>query len=112
LQHPEAIVLPSAQRLDGITLGVPAELTGEGIEPGVLACFEAALKLAEELGATVTRVALPHADYGLSAYYVIAPAEASSNLARFDGVRYGARAEAHELLAMYTRTRHDGFGDE
>jgi aspartyl-tRNA(Asn)/glutamyl-tRNA(Gln) amidotransferase subunit A len=57
-------------------------------------------------------VALPHADHGLSAYYVLAPAEASSNLARFDGVRYGYRAEADDLLAMYTRTRHDGFGAE
>jgi aspartyl-tRNA(Asn)/glutamyl-tRNA(Gln) amidotransferase subunit A len=60
----------------------------------------------------VERVALPHADHGLSAYYVLAPAEASSNLARFDGVRYGYRAEADDLLAMYTRTRHDGFGAE
>ena len=58
------------------------------------------------------RVALPHAEYGLAAYYVIAPAEASSNLARFDGVRYGRRVDADDLLSMYTRTRHDGFGAE
>jgi aspartyl-tRNA(Asn)/glutamyl-tRNA(Gln) amidotransferase subunit A len=112
LQHPDAIVLPTAQRLDGITLGVPDDLTGEGIEPGVLARFEETLKTAQELGAKVVRVALPHAEYGLSAYYVIAPAEASSNLARFDGVRYGKRAEADDLLSMYTKTRHDNFGDE
>jgi aspartyl-tRNA(Asn)/glutamyl-tRNA(Gln) amidotransferase subunit A len=112
LQHPEEIVLPTAQRLDGIRLGVPEDLTGEGIEPGVLARFEATLTLAQELGATVHRVALPHADYGLSAYYVIAPAEASSNLARFDGVRYGLRVDADDLMSMYTRTRHDGFGPE
>ncbi|HEY4094823.1 MAG TPA: Asp-tRNA(Asn)/Glu-tRNA(Gln) amidotransferase subunit GatA [Baekduia sp.] len=112
LQHPDAIVLPTAQRLDGITLGVPEDLTGEGIEPGVLARFEETLKTAQELGAKVVRVALPHAEYGLSAYYVIAPAEASSNLARFDGVRYGKRAEADDLLSMYTKTRHDNFGDE
>jgi aspartyl-tRNA(Asn)/glutamyl-tRNA(Gln) amidotransferase subunit A len=112
LQHPEAIALPTAQRLDGITLGVPADLTGEGIEPGVLARFEETLKLAESLGAKIARVPLPHAEYGLSAYYVIAPAEASSNLARFDGVRYGQRAEATDLLSMYTKTRHDNFGDE
>jgi aspartyl-tRNA(Asn)/glutamyl-tRNA(Gln) amidotransferase subunit A len=112
LQHPEAIVLPTAERLDGLRLGVPEAITGEGIEPGVFARFEETLKLAQELGATVQRVSLPHAEYGLSAYYVIAPAEASSNLARFDGVRYGLRAEASDLLSMYTKTRHDGFGDE
>jgi aspartyl-tRNA(Asn)/glutamyl-tRNA(Gln) amidotransferase subunit A len=112
LQHPEAIVLPTAERLDGLRLGVPEAITGEGIEPGVFARFEETLKLAQELGATVQRVPLPHAEYGLSAYYVIAPAEASSNLARFDGVRYGMRAEASDLLSMYTKTRHDGFGDE
>ncbi|MCW3021913.1 MAG: gatA [Conexibacter sp.] len=112
LQHPEEIVLPTAQRLDGITLGVPEDLTGEGVEAGVLARFEETLKVAEELGAKVVRVALPHADYGLSAYYVIAPAEASSNLSRFDGVRYGKRVDADDLLTMYTTTRHDGFGAE
>jgi aspartyl-tRNA(Asn)/glutamyl-tRNA(Gln) amidotransferase subunit A len=112
LQHPEAIVLPTGERLDGLRLGVPEAITGEGIEPGVFARFEETLKLAQDLGATVQRVPLPHAEYGLSAYYVIAPAEASSNLARFDGVRYGLRAEASDLLSMYTKTRHDGFGDE
>jgi aspartyl-tRNA(Asn)/glutamyl-tRNA(Gln) amidotransferase subunit A len=112
LQHPEAIALPTAERLDGITLGVPEALTGEGVEPGVFARFEATLKLAQELGATIERVALPHTEYGISAYYVIAPAEASSNLARFDGVRYGLRADAPDLISMYTKTRHDGFGDE
>jgi aspartyl-tRNA(Asn)/glutamyl-tRNA(Gln) amidotransferase subunit A len=112
LQHPEAIVLPTAERLDGITLGVPEALTGEGVEPGVFAAFEQTLKLAQELGATIERIALPHTEYGISAYYVIAPAEASSNLARFDGVRYGNRVDAPDLISMYTRTRHDGFGDE
>ncbi len=112
LQHPEAIAVPTAERLDGKVIGVPEELTGEGVEPGVMAAFEAALARARELGARIERVALPHADHGLSAYYVLAPAEASSNLARFDGVRYGYRAEADDLLAMYTRTRHDGFGPE
>jgi aspartyl-tRNA(Asn)/glutamyl-tRNA(Gln) amidotransferase subunit A len=112
LQHPEEIVLPTAERLDGIRLGVPEDFTGEGIEPGVLARFEATLQLAQELGATIERVPLPHADYGLSAYYVIAPAEASSNLARYDGVRYGKRVDAPDLVSMYTKTRHDGFGPE
>ncbi len=110
--HPEEIALPTAQDLRGIRLGVPEDLTGEGVEPGVLASFEAALETAKNLGATVERVALPHADYGLSAYYVLAPAECSSNLSRFDGVRYGHRSDAAELTEMYTRTRHDGFGPE
>jgi aspartyl-tRNA(Asn)/glutamyl-tRNA(Gln) amidotransferase subunit A len=113
LSFPEEIVLPRAERLDGVRLGVPAELTGEGIEPGVLAAFQATLRRAEALGASVREIALPHAPHALSAYYVLAPAEASSNLARFDGVRYGLRAEgATDLLDMYTRTRHDGFGPE
>jgi aspartyl-tRNA(Asn)/glutamyl-tRNA(Gln) amidotransferase subunit A len=112
LTFPEEVRLPSAERLDGVRLGVPEELTGEGVEPGVLAAFEAALDTARALGATVDRVPLPHADYGLSAYYVLAPAEASSNLARYDGVRYGLRTDADDLLTMYTRTRHDGFGPE
>ena len=74
--------------------------------------FRAALATAEDLGATITEVALPHAAYGLSAYYVLAPAEASSNLSRFDGVRYGNRVAADDLVSMYTKTRHDGFGPE
>jgi aspartyl-tRNA(Asn)/glutamyl-tRNA(Gln) amidotransferase subunit A len=113
LSFPHEIELPSAERLDGVTLGVPEELTGEGIEAGVLDCFQAALARAQELGAQVRGVRLEHAPHALSAYYVLAPAEASSNLARFDGVRYGMRAPgAEELLDMYTRTRHDGFGAE
>ncbi|HUA73428.1 MAG TPA: Asp-tRNA(Asn)/Glu-tRNA(Gln) amidotransferase subunit GatA [Solirubrobacteraceae bacterium] len=113
LQFPHEVELPRGERLDGVRLGVPAELTGEGIEAGVLSAFRAALERAEELGAELHEIALPHAPHGLSAYYVLAPAEASSNLARFDGVRYGARAQdATDLLDMYTRTRHDGFGAE
>jgi aspartyl-tRNA(Asn)/glutamyl-tRNA(Gln) amidotransferase subunit A len=110
---PEPIDVPSAERLDGIRLGVPEELSGEGIEPGVRQAFEQTLRLAEELGASVDSCPLPHAPHALSAYYVLAPAEASSNLARYDGVRYGLRSEgADDLLTMYTRTRHDGFGAE
>jgi aspartyl-tRNA(Asn)/glutamyl-tRNA(Gln) amidotransferase subunit A len=113
LALPHEIALPTAERLDGVTLGVPEELTGEGIEAGVLDAFNASLARAEELGASLREVRLPHAPHALSAYYVLAPAEASSNLARFDGVRYGLRApDAEDLLDMYTRTRHDGFGTE
>jgi len=115
LAFPEDIATPSAQRLDGMRLGVPEELSGEaeGIEPGVQEAFERTLRTAEELGASVETTRLPHAEHALSAYYVLAPAEASSNLARYDGVRYGLRAEgAGDLLSLYTRTRHAGFGTE
>jgi aspartyl-tRNA(Asn)/glutamyl-tRNA(Gln) amidotransferase subunit A len=112
LAWPGEVTAPSAERLDGIRLGVPEELSGPGIERGVLEAFRAALARAEELGATVETCRLPHAPHGLSAYYVLAPAEASSNLARFDGVRYGLRADGADLVDMYTRTRHDGFGAE
>ena len=111
--HAPSVELPGAERLDGLRLGVPEELAGEGIEAGVLECFRSALALAEGLGAEVTQARLPHAPHALAAYYVLAPAEASSNLARYDGVRYGLRAQgANDLESMYTRTRHDGFGPE
>ncbi len=112
LEVPEPVRLPTATDLNGLRLGVPEELTGEGIEPGVLATFHETLDLARELGATVETMRLPHAMHGIAAYYLIAPAEASSNLARYDGVRYGHRAEAGDLLTMYTKTREEGFGAE
>jgi aspartyl-tRNA(Asn)/glutamyl-tRNA(Gln) amidotransferase subunit A len=113
----EEVLLPSGEDLAGVRLGIPTELHGTGIEDGVLREFERSLALAGELGAEVIAdIALPHAPHALSAYYVIAPAEASSNLARYDGVRYGLRATGAEaerdLVAMYTATRHDGFGAE
>ena len=110
---PGPVAPPTRTDLRGVRLGVPEELTGEGIEPGVLESFHATLDLARELGATVEPCRLPHAPHALSAYYLIAPAEASSNLARYDGVRYGFRAEgATDLLSMYTQTRSQGFGAE
>jgi aspartyl-tRNA(Asn)/glutamyl-tRNA(Gln) amidotransferase subunit A len=113
LAFPEPIELPSAERLEGVRLGVPQELSDEGIEAGVRTSFHAALARAEELGASVEPIGLPHAPHALSAYYILAPAECSSNLARYDGVRFGLRApNAKDLLDMYTRTRHDGFGAE
>jgi aspartyl-tRNA(Asn)/glutamyl-tRNA(Gln) amidotransferase subunit A len=104
--------VPTATDLAGIRLGVPEELSGEGIEPGVLKTFQDTLDRCRDLGATVETCRLPHAPHGLAAYYIIAPAECSSNLARFDGVRYGRRADAPDLLSMYTRTRAAGFGAE
>jgi aspartyl-tRNA(Asn)/glutamyl-tRNA(Gln) amidotransferase subunit A len=113
LDFPGVVAEPSRTSLAGVRIGVPTELSGEGIEPGVLAAFEATLALARKLGASVEPCALPHAPYALAAYYILAPAEASSNLARFDGVRYGYRAPgAGDLRTMYERTRHDGFGAE
>jgi aspartyl-tRNA(Asn)/glutamyl-tRNA(Gln) amidotransferase subunit A len=111
---PGEIELPRSDSLKGIRLGVPEELSGEGvgIEPGVLDAFNATLMLAESLGATVETCHLPHAPHALSAYYVLAPAEASSNLARYDGVRYGKRIENGGLVGMYTKTRSQGFGAE
>jgi len=113
LDFPEPIAMPDATRLDGIRLGVPDELTGEGVEASVLGAFQQTLRLAEDLGASVRPCRLPHARHALSAYYVLAPAECSSNLARFDGVRYGLRHGGDRgLMDMYTQTRHDGFGTE
>jgi aspartyl-tRNA(Asn)/glutamyl-tRNA(Gln) amidotransferase subunit A len=110
---PEPVHLPDRTDLRGVRLGVPEELSGEGIEPGVLAAFREALDRARELGAEVEACRLPHAPHGLAAYYLIAPAECSSNLARYDGVRYGKRAEgARDLLHMYTETREQFFGAE
>jgi aspartyl-tRNA(Asn)/glutamyl-tRNA(Gln) amidotransferase subunit A len=115
LDFPGEITLPRSEDLRGIRVGVPEELTGSegGVEPGVRACFDATLRLAEGLGATVELCRLPHAPHALSAYYLIAPAEASANLARYDGVRYGLRVDGEAgLLAMYEQTRARGFGAE
>jgi aspartyl-tRNA(Asn)/glutamyl-tRNA(Gln) amidotransferase subunit A len=116
---PEAIALPTAEDLKGVRLGVPEELLGgsgeegTGIEPGVMESFQETLRIAEGLGATVDTCRLPHAPHALSAYYLIAPAEASANLARFDGVRYGLRVDGDaNLETMYSRTRAAGFGPE
>jgi aspartyl-tRNA(Asn)/glutamyl-tRNA(Gln) amidotransferase subunit A len=115
LEFPGEIELPSAEDLSGVRLGVPEELVGSegGVEPGVRDRFEATLRLAEGLGASVEPCRLPHAPHALSAYYLIAPAEASANLARFDGVRYGLRVDGDaDLITMYERTRSAGFGEE
>ena len=109
------VELPSREDLAGLSFGVPRELAGdaEGIEAGVSEVFERTVATIEELGGEVSETELPHAPHGISAYYVLAPAEASANLARFDGVRYGHRSdEAADLTEMYEATRSEGFGDE
>jgi aspartyl-tRNA(Asn)/glutamyl-tRNA(Gln) amidotransferase subunit A len=106
------VELPSREDLKGLRFGVPRDLAREGIESGVRSVFESTLALIEELGGEVDEVDLPHAEHGISAYYVIAPAEASTNLARYDGVRYGLRVERPEVIEMYEATRATGFGAE
>jgi aspartyl-tRNA(Asn)/glutamyl-tRNA(Gln) amidotransferase subunit A len=110
----DEVSLPSRSDLRGLRFGVPRELgpETEGIEPGVAEVFNRTLDLIGELGGEIDEVTLPHAPHGISAYYVIAPAEASSNLARYDGVRFGLRAGDGTLLDMYERTRAAGFGAE
>jgi aspartyl-tRNA(Asn)/glutamyl-tRNA(Gln) amidotransferase subunit A len=113
------VELPSRTDLKGLRFGVPRELASEaeGIEDGVREVFERNIALIQELGAEVDECELPHSAHGISAYYVLAPAEASANLARYDGVRYGLREGASsgtdsELVSMYERTRAAGFGPE
>jgi len=96
----------------GLRFGVVREAFGEGVEPGVRDSVRAAVDRLEGLGASVGEVSLPHTDYGLSAYYLIAPSEASSNLARYDGVRYGLRVDGSDSVEMMTKTRGAGFGAE
>jgi aspartyl-tRNA(Asn)/glutamyl-tRNA(Gln) amidotransferase subunit A len=115
LQFPGEIPMPTAQNLEGVRLGVPEELAGSegGVEAGVRERFDQTLQIAERLGATVEPCRLRHAPHALSAYYLIAPAEASANLARYDGVRYGLRVGGDgDLISMYDQTRSHGFGAE
>jgi len=100
------------QELKGLKVGVPREYFGEGLHPEVAAAVQGAIKTLASLGAEVVEVSLPHTEYAVAAYYIIAPAEASSNLARYDGVKYGFRASGGNLLEMYANTRSDGFGAE
>src|SRR5581483_9625831 len=99
--------------LRGVRLGVPKEYMIEGIDPQVRAAINAAMKQMNSLGAEIIDVSLPHTDYAVAVYYILATAEASANLARFDGVRYGYRAEnPRDVLDLYGRTREEGFGPE
>jgi aspartyl-tRNA(Asn)/glutamyl-tRNA(Gln) amidotransferase subunit A len=114
VELPHEVELPEQEDLKGLRIGVPKELNeAEGIEPGVSELTNRAIELCRELGAEVGECELPRSvRYGLPCYYLIAPSEASSNLARYDGVRYGLRAGGGSLTEVYERTRHDGFGDE
>jgi len=97
----------------GMILGIPKECFREGLDPEVESAFREAVRNLEKLGAKTVEVSLPHSEYALAVYYIIAPAEASSNLARYDGVKYGFRAKgSFDLMEMYKETRSQGFGAE
>lgn len=100
--------------LSGMTVGIPVEYwQAEGVDPEVMVAVTHAKELLESLGARCISVSLPHTEYAVAAYYVIAPSEASSNLARFDGVRYGmSQRDGDDLLSLYKKTRTEGFGEE
>lgn len=99
--------------IEGWTVGIPKEYFIEGIDPEVLSAVERAIKEVENMGAQCKEISLPHSEYCVAIYYVIAPSEASSNLARYDGVRYGFRSDAgRDLMDMYKMSRSAGFGDE
>ncbi|WAM47290.1 Asp-tRNA(Asn)/Glu-tRNA(Gln) amidotransferase subunit GatA [Vreelandella venusta] len=99
--------------LSGLKIGLPKEYFGDGLDADVEKAVREAVKVYESLGASVREVSLPHTHYAIPAYYVIAPAEASSNLSRYDGVRFGHRCDAPaDLIDLYTRSRAEGFGDE
>ena len=104
---------PLGQDLRGLRLGLPKEYMLEGIDPQVKAAVDAAVAQLQSLGAEIVDVSLPHTEYAIAVYYILATAEASANLARFDGVRYGYRADnPKDLLDHYGRTRGEGFGPE
>jgi aspartyl-tRNA(Asn)/glutamyl-tRNA(Gln) amidotransferase subunit A len=102
-----------ATPVGGLRIGLPREYFAEGLDPGVRDCVMAAVRQFEELGASIVEISLPHSPLSVPTYYVVAPAEASSNLARFDGVRYGHRAEGVKTLEeLYKKSRGEGFGAE
>ncbi len=96
----------------GLRIGIPKEYFGAGMDPEVRKKVEAGIELYRKLGCEIREIRMPHTDYAIAVYYVIATAEASSNLARYDGVRYGLRVEGDSLLSMYRKTRGAGFGPE
>jgi aspartyl-tRNA(Asn)/glutamyl-tRNA(Gln) amidotransferase subunit A len=115
VELPQPVAVPEREDLKGVRVGVPRELNeAEGIEPGVKEQVDRTIELCRELGAEVGETSLPRSvEFGLACYYLVAPAEASSNLARYDGVRYGPRVPGDDgVRAMYEKTRDAGFGDE
>jgi aspartyl-tRNA(Asn)/glutamyl-tRNA(Gln) amidotransferase subunit A len=110
---PDYLAALKGKDLKGLRLGLPREFWGQGLDPEVERCLREATQQAKDLGAELVDVSLPHTQYAIATYYIVAMAEASSNLARFDGVRFGHRDKsAAELLDMYVQSRSQGFGDE
>ncbi|MEG1279950.1 MAG: Asp-tRNA(Asn)/Glu-tRNA(Gln) amidotransferase subunit GatA [Comamonas sp.] len=114
LDHPaEDFTAQLNNKLDGLRIGIPAEFFGDGLSADVRAAVDSALKEYEKLGAKLVPISLPRTELSIPVYYIIAPAEASSNLSRFDGVKFGHRAKDYtDLVDMYKKTRAEGFGDE
>jgi aspartyl-tRNA(Asn)/glutamyl-tRNA(Gln) amidotransferase subunit A len=101
------------EKVEGLRIGIPKEFFGDGLSPDVRSAIDAALKDLEKLGAKLVPITLPRTELSIPVYYILAPAEASSNLSRFDGVKFGHRAAQHgDLTDMYKKTRMEGFGDE
>jgi aspartyl-tRNA(Asn)/glutamyl-tRNA(Gln) amidotransferase subunit A len=98
--------------IKGLKIGIPEEYFGKGLEAEISDSVQEAISKFEEMGAEIKKISMPHTDYSIATYYIIATAEASSNLARFDGVRYGYRAETEKLNDLYVKSRTEGFGDE
>ncbi|MDE8345874.1 MAG: Asp-tRNA(Asn)/Glu-tRNA(Gln) amidotransferase subunit GatA [Acidocella sp.] len=96
----------------GLAIGIPAEYRMDGMSPEIAALWDKGISWLRDQGAEIIDISLPHTKYGLAVYYIVAPAEASSNLARYDGVRFGARVHGEDLIDMYERTRAAGFGAE
>ena len=109
---PDFTADPPIESLKGVRIGVPRGLLGEGVDAPVLAAFDLAVAALVDRGAVAVDIDLPHSRHAIPVYYLIATAEASSNLARYDGVRYGTRAPADTLVSMYERSRGSGFGAE
>jgi aspartyl-tRNA(Asn)/glutamyl-tRNA(Gln) amidotransferase subunit A len=98
--------------IKGLKIGIPKEYRVDGTAPEIVALWDKGIEMMKAAGATIVEVSLPHTKYALPAYYIVAPAEASSNLARYDGVRYGLRANGRDIIDMYEKTRAEGFGAE
>src|SRR5206468_10390964 len=101
--------------IERLRIGIPREYSiAHGVDPQVAASVEQAVKTYQSLGAELVEVSLPHTEYGIAAYYVIAPCEASSNLARYDGVHFGHRtkSEVHDIIELFSKSRAEGFGEE
>jgi aspartyl-tRNA(Asn)/glutamyl-tRNA(Gln) amidotransferase subunit A len=112
LPVPDYAAALNGDGLTGMKLGLPKEYFTDGMDPEVEQAVRAAVDQCRALGAEIVEVSLPHTEYAIATYYIIATAEASANLARFDGVRYGARVDGADPIDMYGRTRAAGFGQE